>query len=368
MVVRFVAYARTAFTDQPSAPSVITHKALIALRCGLRPETSKAQLRRVRRMARLGVAWDRFASSPEHARIEARRFLAILAVSGRPEAPRNYVQTFNLVARYLGAKDARFEGVRWEYPKKQRASLQRYTRDQLRILADYRHPSGAEVIEKRRRALLWLAWATGLRRGEIGDLRVSDLDPTRGTLKVRKPRKDGKRRQIPLPEDAWSPKRPLQAWLKVRPPSPDGVDWLWTSPMGRMSGDCLYNDDFWYISKEVGFRVDFRRFRHNRGKALAKALVPLQVIQEALGHSSPNSTRIYMEELEPEEMAEAFRKAPRPWLLGFQPKQACQGKHQRKCGGQIGVTVSGRLATTVSSGGCQFGSKRVWRLALHRAV
>jgi integrase len=274
---------------------------------GLRPETSKAQLRRVRRMAKLGVDWGRFATSPQIAREEARRYLAALAVQGGSEASRNYVQTFNLVARYLEATDERFKGVHWDYPKKQRASLQRYTRDQLRALADYRHPQGVDVIEKRRRALLWVAWATGLRRGEIGDLRVSDLDPVRGTLKVRKPRKDGKRRLIPLPEDAWSPKRPLQAWLKVRPPAPDG-DWLWTSPMGRMNGDCLYNDDFWYIAQEVGFPVDFRRFRHNRGKALAKALVPLQVIQEALGHSSPNSTRVYMEELEPEEMAEAFRK------------------------------------------------------------
>lgn len=275
---------------------------------GLKKATSEAQVRRFRRIAKLGTDWTRFASSPEAAREEGRRLLAGIAVQEKREAARNYVQTLNLVARYLEAKDPRFRGVEWPYPKKQRAALQRYTRDQLRALMDYRHPHGVEVIEKRRRALVWVAWATGLRRGEIGDLRVSDLDHKRGTLKVRKPRKDGKRRLIPLPEDAWSPKRPLTAWLAARPESPDGVDWLWTHPGGRMNGDCLYNDDLWYMGQELGFPVDFRRFRHNRGKTLAKALVPLQVIQEALGHSSPNSTRIYMEELEPEEMAEAFRK------------------------------------------------------------
>ena len=279
----------------------------------LQPETARAAVRRVVFMAGHGLDWGRFLESPERARQEARRFIA----TRRPGfASRNYVQALNWVAAYAAGErgDARFELLRWPSPAKPRTQLKRYTPDEMERILAYRHPDGNELVEKRRRALVWMAWATGLRRGELGDLRVSDLDPARGAVYVRRPRKDGKRGFRVLPDDAWSPKRPLQAWLRVRPPADD---WLWTTagPGGarRIGPDALYNDDLWFMKRDLGLAfMDFRRFRHFHGKKLARAGLALHVIQEALGHANPNSTRVYIEELDEAEMAVAFTRAGVP--------------------------------------------------------
>lgn len=283
-------------------------------RGGLAPATVAAARRRLAWMEANGLVWSAFFATPDQARDEARRLLARVPQGG--EARRNYTQTLNQLAAFRAQDDRAFERVRWLFPKKKRTALAKYGDDEIARILAYRFP-GNEVVEKRRRALVWMAWATGLRRGELGDLRLSDLDAKRGTVRVGKPRKDGKRRELPLPDDAWSDVRPLQAWLKVRPVPTDGSDWLWTTTNGgaarRMNGDTLYNDDLWAMRRDLGVaRLDFRRFRHYKGKTLAKRFVPLQIIQEALGHASPNSTRVYMEDLDADEMAEAFRRAGVP--------------------------------------------------------
>lgn len=269
-------------------------------RGGLAPATAASAVRRVHYLAEHGVNWTLFAHSPDEARLEGRRFLAALALRGRRHAGRNYVQALNWVAAYLATNDLRYRELHWPSPKAPRTQLKKYSAEEMERILAYRHPDGNAVVEKRRRALVWMAWATGLRRGEIGDLRLRDLDAVRGCVWVGKPRKDGKRRLLPLPDDAWSPKRPLQAWLAVRPQPSDGEDWLWTTEHGpagarRMSGDSLYNDDLWFMRRDLGLaNMDFRRFRHYRGKTLSRAGLPLNVIQEALGHANPNLSLIHI--------------------------------------------------------------------------
>jgi integrase len=262
---------------------------------GLAVATVDETVRRLQRFERLGLEYAAIHAGQDQARAAIRPFLANMATSGKRHAYRNACKALNLYCASLGYS------LRFDLPPAPKSQHKRLTDEEVAALLAYRKGSRTRVA-RRRRALIWLCWATGLRRGEIADLRASDFDASRGVLMVSSPRKEGKKREIPLPSIAWSPKGPLQAWL-----SKVGDGGLWEGMTSQNVSNELHK-----ISREVGFRVSFTRFRHYRGKTLGKALVPIQVIQEAMGHSTPNTTRIYVQELTAGEMAAAFRKAGVP--------------------------------------------------------
>lgn len=274
--------------------------------------TVEATMKRVAYMQRHGLDVDAFASGPLAALEQGRAFLA--GVDGK-HAQRNYRKALNWLAAWRASLDAAFRKpdggplVWWKLPKHPRTQAQRFTDDQVASLLEY--TTAREFISKRRRALIWVCLATGLRRGEVADLAVADLDRATGTVAVRKPRKDGKKRVLPLPADAWSPKRPLQAYLSARASLGARVagDALWVHQDGsRMTDHELGSVELREVGQALGFAVSFTRFRHWRGKTLARRDVPTHVIQEALGHATPNTTRIYIQELTPEEMADEFHR------------------------------------------------------------
>jgi integrase len=296
-------------------------------------ETVRGICRRVQAMERQGFDWGKFLASPQGAKEEARRFRAELAMrrKQKPYAEQLYVQALNWATQFHAERDPSFEGLHWRAPERPRSQLKKYTEAEMACILAYRNPRGNLVVEKRRRALVWMAWATGLRRGELADLRVRDLRPARGTVLVSRPRKDGMRREIPLPADAWGPTTQLPTWLRARPvPSDD--DWLWTTDTGgvprRMGAAALYNDDLYHMRRDLGLRyMDFRRFRHYNGKKLAHAFVPLQIGQQFLGHANPKSTKVYYDELDPDQMADAFAKHG---LEGFRSRTRSKGSRSEK--------------------------------------
>src|SRR5205823_5992390 len=104
------------------------------------------------------------------------------------------------------------------------------TDDQVHAALQYVHPS--PTTQARRRALVWIGMAAGLRRSEVGPLRLRDLDSETSTLVVSHPAKHGVSRRIPLPENAWKPTGFLQTWIHHRPAPVTGPDWLWTTQYG----------------------------------------------------------------------------------------------------------------------------------------
>lgn len=308
---------------------------------GCAPSTVKQHITQILHMERTGMNWSHFLSSPAEAAQLGDDWLARLKLDpdAAPTAQAHYTKTLNWVILYAARErggDPAFRGMtKWGLPPPHRTQPRRHDDDQVARMLQYRH--GDPYIERRRRALLWFIVHTGLRRGEVGDIRLQDLDQAQGVLYVGKPRKNGKRREIALPDEAWSSRAPLQAWLAVRIPLPDGSDWLWTTeyhgPPRRMDGNSLYNDDLTDISEELGFRISFTRARHWRGKSLRKAHVPLEVIQEAYGHSSPLTTRGYVDDVDAQDMAHAYAvagipgfaaraKTRRKWATGDQQKAA----------------------------------------------
>ncbi|GIX21638.1 MAG: tyrosine recombinase XerD [Gammaproteobacteria bacterium] len=164
--------------------------------------------------------------------------------------------------------------------------------DVERLLAapDTSHPLGL-----RDRAMLELAYACGLRVGELVGLRLDQLDPSRGLLRVTG--KGGKTRLLPLGEEAehWLRRyletaRPALLAGHGRPPPA-----LFVSRRGRG----LTRQQVWNRIKLYARRAGLRgplsphSLRHAFATHLLDHGADLRAVQLLLGHSDLSTTQIY---------------------------------------------------------------------------
>jgi integrase/recombinase XerD len=162
--------------------------------------------------------------------------------------------------------------------------------EQIIVLPDVNTPLGI-----RDRALLETLYSTGVRRMEVVNLRLYDLDYDRGTIIVRqgKGRKD---RMVPIGERAvaW-----LEKYLReVRP----------TLLVGDSAGDVLFltkmgepftPDQMTLLVKEyvdaadIGKKGSCHLWRHTAATLLHDAGADIRFIQAFLGHAKLTTTEIY---------------------------------------------------------------------------
>jgi site-specific recombinase XerC len=272
--------------------------------CRFSVETIGDNMRKLRRLEREGFQGQVFLQGPDQARLEVRRIRAKLRLAGAPDNTLRHSEVvFNRLAQYAATVDPRFQGVRWELTPERRGQPKTITHDQHDRAMQYRHP--VELIEKRRRALLWLTDNLGWRRSEVTRMRVQDLDEASGMAYMAFPAKKGAPMWWPLPRDAWSPKRPLKAWLAIRPVDPDRPDALWTHQ--RYPGDVprAYSvggigTEMATIGRELGFNVGFIRFRRYDTTRMDEDGVHPRVIQKKRNHRKIDTTLHYMGEMTPE--------------------------------------------------------------------
>ncbi|MBL8819895.1 MAG: site-specific tyrosine recombinase XerC [Planctomyces sp.] len=147
----------------------------------------------------------------------------------------------------------------------------------------------------RDRAILETLYSTGIRRTELSNLHVYDLDPDRGTVIVRqgKGRKD---RMIPIGERAL-------AWIgkyldEVRPTMIVGhnsEDVLFLNHLGQqINPDALTLLVRRYVDQsEIGKRGACHLFRHTMATLMHDNGADIRFIQAMLGHSKLTTTEIY---------------------------------------------------------------------------
>lgn len=266
---------------------------------GLAIYTVQNTVGRLRFMAAHGLDWQRFFVGPDEARLEMRGFLARRKLAGAGgHAVRTYQKAANLVLDCLAMDRKEFQFAKWDLAAEPKGEPRSFTLEQLLVLDAYQHVD--PYVSRRRRALIWMTRHTRLRRSELARIRVGDLDEERGLLLVAFPAKRGERRVVPLPFDAFSPQRPLGAWLKVRRPDPASPDALWVGmgPSGR-AGPLAFtvgglSREWWNITQDVGFPCSPLRFRRAGATALDEAGVHPRVIQKLLGHASLTWTQKYL--------------------------------------------------------------------------
>lgn len=148
------------------------------------------------------------------------------------------------------------------------------------------------VLGLRDRAMLSLYYGCGLRRNEGIQLRLQDVDFTQGKLTVQNG-KGGKRRTIPFNEVIAED---LKSYLNYsRPFLNPHTDAFLVSSWGN---PCSYNLMIRRLKtlvkqSKIDKKVGLHTLRHSIATHLFQAQMPLDHIQQFLGHSSLQSTQIY---------------------------------------------------------------------------
>lgn len=153
--------------------------------------------------------------------------------------------------------------------------------------------SGDDDLGIRDRAMIELLYATGLRVSELVDLRLAQVNPRQGVVRVIG--KGNKDRLVPLGEEA---ERALALYLARTRPALLGSrqsDDLFVT--GR--GAAMTRQAFWHRIKFYAARADIRKplsphtLRHAFATHLLNHGADLRVVQLLLGHSDLSSTQIY---------------------------------------------------------------------------
>lgn len=155
-------------------------------------------------------------------------------------------------------------------------------------------PDVTEAMGIRDRAILEVLYSTGLRRMEIANLKLHDLDGDRGTLMVRlgKGKKD---RMVPIGERAvlW-----VEKYLEAARPSlvgiaDDGTLFLTNlhEPFTPNRLTQLVRD---YVSAaDLGKKGACHLFRHTCATLMHENGADIRFIQQLLGHAELSTTQIY---------------------------------------------------------------------------
>jgi len=179
---------------------------------------------------------------------------------------------------------------RW-LDRKEQFALQRAIEKDLQ-LSKLRYPK--RWLTRRRDASLTLFLLnTGLRLNEARKLLMMDVQLTerKGSLLVRNG-KGGRQRNVPLNSQA---RKALQEWLAVRPET--NCEYVWVAVEAEAEG--LSGRGIQRILTRYGQDADLKNFtphvaRHTFAKNLVDSGVGLEKIAALLGHSSLNTTRIYI--------------------------------------------------------------------------
>jgi integrase len=169
--------------------------------------------------------------------------------------------------------------------------LDTYTRDEIELLAAHAHDAQDAAIYR-------VAAYTGLRQGELLDLRWSDVDWIGGLLHVRRNYTDrthklpkGKRiRSVPMTPDVID----ALARLRDRDQDTGDDDLVFADEAGQNLNSWALRRRYYAAIKRAGLRrIRFHDLRHCFGSAAITRLDPYAV-QSYMGHQHYSTTQRYL--------------------------------------------------------------------------
>lgn len=135
--------------------------------------------------------------------------------------------------------------------------------------------------------LLWIIYSCGLRRSEVTNIRLTDIDRVRNIIHIREG-KGGVDRIVPVSEKVW---HKIDEYLESYNPG----TYLFEGPSGgRYSSESVYSV-FRSAMKKAGIKkeVGVHSLRHSYATHLHENGLDIRYIQELLGHKSTRTTEIY---------------------------------------------------------------------------
>jgi len=238
-----------------------------------------------------------------------RRYVSWLVGSGyRPASVQRRVAAVSSMWKWLVGYEyeTRNPCMGLVLPKKRRRMPAVLTTEEARrvLAAADDHPNVRTAF--RNRAIMHVLLFCGLRRQELLDLQLLDVDLRSRWLKVRNG-KGQKGRSVPLVPEAAAA---LQDWLEFRPQADH--DYLFTGIGGKRLGKNGLIGVFKRVAGKAGVLrkgVSLHTLRHTFASLLVQYGCDLMSIKEALGHSDLATTSIYLH-LDAAHLQEALTKHP----------------------------------------------------------
>lgn len=161
----------------------------------------------------------------------------------------------------------------------------------------------------RNRALLVLLYRGGLRVGEALALKVGDIDPAAGTVRVLHG-KGNKTRLVGLDHGAMAV---VQRWMDARRALGLRNGPLLCTLAGKHLDSRYVRALVARLAADAGIdkRVHPHGLRHSHAVELAAEGVPVNVIQRQLGHADLRVTTVYLDHLQPTDVIAAMKR--RKW-------------------------------------------------------
>lgn len=150
---------------------------------------------------------------------------------------------------------------------------------------------GDDRFARRDRALLELAYSSGLRLSELASLDVGGLDLAQGEVRVMG--KGSKERVVPVGTAA---REALSAWLAERAPLARGDERaVFVGAGGRRLSPRTIERRLaaWAVRQGLDRHVHPHMLRHSFASHLLQSSGDLRAVQEMLGHASIASTQVY---------------------------------------------------------------------------
>jgi site-specific recombinase XerD len=140
----------------------------------------------------------------------------------------------------------------------------------------------SKIENLKHKAIITLAYSTGMRVSEVCNLKITDIDSKRMLIHVRngKGRKD---RFVPLSSTVLNILR--QYYLKYKP-----KEYLFNGQFDLQYSHKSCNE---IVKKYVGKDYHFHLLRHSQATALLESGTDLRIIQKVLGHSNVKTTEVY---------------------------------------------------------------------------
>jgi integrase/recombinase XerC len=151
--------------------------------------------------------------------------------------------------------------------------------------------NGTEPLAVRDRAMLELAYSSGLRLSELVGLNTGNLDLTDALVSVLG--KGRKTRHVPVGRHAV---KALREWLKIRGnmANPDETALFVSRRGGRISPRSVQQRlQLWAQRQGLASRVHPHMLRHSFATHILESSSDLRAVQELLGHADISTTQVY---------------------------------------------------------------------------
>lgn len=215
--------------------------------------------------------FDKVATKPSE--ISEKQIKEWLLMANSINGRKHRISAVKLFYKLTGKQPLKFKHI--EYPRSEKQLPQIIEKD---FLLD----KISKIENKKHKAIIALAYSTGMRVSEVCNLKINDIDSKRMVITIRqsKGRKD---RIVALSEKILDI---LRNYFKEYKPK----EYLFNGQFDLQYSSTSCNQ---IVKKYLGKQYHFHLLRHSNATALLEAGTDLRIIQKHLGHASTKTTEIY---------------------------------------------------------------------------